>query len=192
MRAPHLAALLALLALAAPVATAAPIHTTYLWHMHQPIYWPERSTWNGTAYEYAYETMSLGHSQNDLGTIFGSDDRVHDYQDYPKSALQSVLDLPDAGAQVSFAGSLIQNLNSLGAANWNGKYGANWWQSYRDAMAWSTSGGRRRLDPVIVGMHHAINPLCDETVFRRELQAQKALMTGTWGSPTLSQIFFPA
>lgn len=192
MRAPHLAALLALLALAAPLATAAPIHTTYLWHMHQPIYWPERSTWNATAYEYAYETMSLGHSQNDLGTIFGSDDRVHDYQDYPKSALQSVLDLPDAGAQVSFAGSLIQNLNSLGAANWNGKYGANWWQSYRDAMAWSTSGGRRRLDPVIVGMHHAINPLCDETVFRRELQAQKALMTGTWGSPTLSQGFFPA
>ncbi|MBI5168105.1 MAG: hypothetical protein HZA61_01315 [Candidatus Eisenbacteria bacterium] len=192
MRAPHLARLLALLALAAPVATAAPIHTTYLWHMHQPIYWPERSTWNGTAYEYAYETMSLGHSQNDLGTIFGSDDRVHDYQDYPKSALSSVLDLPDAGAQVSFAGSLIQNLNSLGAANWNGKYGASWWQSYRDAMAWSTSGGRRRLDPVIVGMHHAINPLCDETVFRRELQAQKALMTGTWGSPTLSQGFFPA
>ncbi|MCC6653463.1 MAG: hypothetical protein IT348_20095, partial [Candidatus Eisenbacteria bacterium] len=63
---PHFAArLLALALLAAPAATAAPIHTTYLWHMHQPIYWPAPSTWNGKAYEFAYETLTLGHSQND-------------------------------------------------------------------------------------------------------------------------------
>lgn len=29
---------------------AAPIHTTYLWHMHQPIYWPDRSTWFSIRY----------------------------------------------------------------------------------------------------------------------------------------------
>ena len=78
------------LAAASPAAHAAPIHTTYLWHMHQPIYWPERSTWNGQAYEFAHETISLGHSQNDVFAIFNKDDRVHDYQDYPKAALQSV------------------------------------------------------------------------------------------------------
>ena len=21
------------------------VHTTYLWHMHQPIYWPDESIW---------------------------------------------------------------------------------------------------------------------------------------------------
>ena len=25
------------------MAHAAPVHTTYLWHMHQPIYWPDRA-----------------------------------------------------------------------------------------------------------------------------------------------------
>src|SRR5438477_8353204 len=163
----------AALALAPALAAAAPIHTSFLWHMHQPIYWPERSTWYGQPYEFAYETITLGHSQSDVASIFNSDDRVHDYQDYPKMALQPTLDLPDAGAQVSFAGSLVQNVTSLGNAGWNGgRYAANWWQPYRDAMAWTTSGGRRRLDPVMVSFHHPINPLIDETVLRRMIQAQ--------------------
>ena len=182
-----------LVALAALPAAAAPIHTSYLWHMHQPIYWPDRSTWYGVPYETAYETITLDHSQSDVFTVFNSDDRVHDYQDYPKTALGMLWDLPDAGAQVSFAGSLIQNVTSLGNAGWNGgRYAANWYQPYRDAMGWTTSGGRRRLDPVIVGFHHPINPLVDDAVFRRMIQAQKAIMPGTWGSPTLSNGFFPA
>lgn len=181
-----------LLAVSTPVA-AAPIHTTYLWHMHQPIYWPDRSTWYGTPYEHAYETITLGHSQSDEFSTFNSDDRVHDYQDYPKAALQSVLDIPDAGAQVSFAGSLIQNVTSLGNAGWNGgRYAGNWWQPYRDAMAWTTSGGRRRLDPVVVAMHHSINPLVDEAVLRKMIQTQKAIMPQAWGSGALSTGFFPA
>lgn len=193
LRTPRWLGPIAAAALLAPAAAAAPIHTTWLWHMHQPIYWPERSTWNGAAYEFAFETITLGHGQNDEFSIFNSDDRVHDYQDYPKDALQSVLDLPDAGAQVSFAGSLIQNVSSLAAAGWNGgRYATHWYQPYRDAMGWTTSGGRRRLDPVIVGMHHAINPLCDEAVFRRELQAHKAVMPGAWGPGALSTGFFPA
>jgi hypothetical protein len=174
-------------------AHAASVHTTYLWHMHQPIYWPVTSTWNGAAYEHAYETITLGHSQSPVFSIFNSDDRVHDYQDYPRNALASVLDLPDAGAQVSFAGSLVQNVGSLAAAGWNGgRYAPNWWQPYRDAMGWSTSGGRRRLDPVIVAFHHSINPLVDPAVFRRMIQAQKAIMPAAWGSPNLSAGFFPA
>ena len=94
------------------------VHTTWLWHMHQPIYWPTQSTWTPGRYETAFETITLNHSQNDEFTIFNSDDRVADYQWYPKDALQSVLDLPDAGAQVSFAGSLIENIFSLGNAGW--------------------------------------------------------------------------
>jgi hypothetical protein len=172
---------------AALPAASAPVHTSYLWHMHQPIYWPERSTWNGTSYQAAYETMTLGSAQNDLFSIFNKDDRVSDYQGYPKGAIQSVLHIPDAGAQVSFAGSLIQNLNSLAAAGWNGgRYPWNWTQPYRDAQAWTTSGGNKRLEPVIVAFHHSINPLADEAVFRRMIQAQKSIMPATWGTSNLS------
>lgn len=47
-------------------ARLAPVHTTYLWHMQQPIYWPDRSTWDPLTYEKAYETITLGHSQSDV------------------------------------------------------------------------------------------------------------------------------
>ncbi len=181
-----------LMLLAAP-ALAAPVHTSYLWHMHQPIYWPDRSPGFSPRYEFAHETIALGHSQNDVFSIFNNDDRVRDYQDYPKLAIQSALDQPDAGAQVSFAGSLIQNVTSLGSAGWNGgRYASNWWQPYRDAKSWTTSGGRPRLDPVVVAFHHSINPLVDEAVFRRMIQTQKAIMPQAWGPGPLSQGFFPA
>lgn len=179
--------------LLAPPAAAAPIHTTYLWHMHQPIYWPEQSTWTPSRYGFAHETIALGHGQSDVFSIFDSDDRVRDYQDYPKLAIQSVLAHPDAGAQVSFAGSLIQNVQSLAAAGWNGgRYAPSWWQPYRDAIGWTTSGGRPRLDPVIVAFHHPIGPLVDDAVFRRMLQTQKAIMPSAWGAGPLSKGFFPA
>jgi len=169
------------------------VHTTYLWHMHQSIYWPNVSAWTPDSYEFAYETITNGTSQSDVFSIFNSDDRVADYQGYPRDALSSVLGTPDAGAQISFAGSLIQNVNSLAAAGWNGgRYASNWTQPYRDAHAWTTSGGRTRLDPVIVAFHHSINPLCDEEVFRRMIQTQKAILPATWGDTNLSTGFFPA
>uniref|UniRef100_A0A832HYW7 Carbohydrate binding module family 25 domain-containing protein n=1 Tax=Eiseniibacteriota bacterium TaxID=2212470 RepID=A0A832HYW7_UNCEI len=191
------AALLALAALLsfahAPFATAGPIHTSYLWHMHQPIYWPDLSGWNGKAYEFAHETIQTGHSLNDEFSIFNSDDRVRDYQDYPKLALERVLDLPDAGAQVSFAGALIQNVKSLADAGWNGgRYAPAWYAPYRQAMGWTTSGGRRRLEPVLVAFHHSINPLVDDAVFRRMLQTQKAIHPVAWGAQPVSVGFFPA
>ena len=155
------------LILVAAAAWGAPIHTTYLWHMHQPIYWPDDSTWSPGEYEQAYETIVLGHSENDEADIFGKADRLGDYQYYPRDAIASILDLPDAGAQVSFAGSLIENITSLGDNGWNGgAYAPNWWQAYRDARGWTTSGGRTRCDMVLVGHHHAINPLMDENAFR--------------------------
>lgn len=73
--------------------------------------------------------------------IFNKDDRVHDYQNYPKDAISSVLDLPDAGAQMSFASALIENVKSLADAGWNGgRYAPNWYADYRTARSWTTSG----------------------------------------------------
>jgi hypothetical protein len=175
----------------APAATG--VHTTWLWHMHQPIYWPTQSAWTPGRYETAYETITLGHSQNDEFTIFNTDDRVADYQWYPKDALQSVLDLPDAGAQVSFAGALIENIFSLGNAGWNGgRYATNWYSHYRTAMGWTTSRGQRRLDPVLAGFHHAIQPLLDDNALRMELACARAIWDDAWGAGPLSTGFFPA
>ena len=191
---PPVIVLIFLMLLIAPTAGAGTgVHTTYLWHMHQPIYWPDQSGWNPGRYETAYETITLGHSQNDVFTIFNKDDRVADYQWYPKDAVSSILDLPDAGAQVSFAGALIENITSLGDAGWNGgRYGSNWYASYRTAMGWSTSQGKRRLDPVLVGFHHAIGPLMDDNAFRMELACAREIWNDAWGAGAISTGFFPA
>ena len=182
-----------LLLLPATVLASTGVHTTYLWHMHQPIYWPDESTWNPGRYETVYETITLGHSQNDEFTIFNSDDRVGDYQWYPRDAVSSISDLPEAGAQVSFAGALMENLFSLGDAGWNGgRYASDWYSHYRQARSWPNSAGKPRLEPVIVGFHHAIGPLMDENAFRMELACAKAIYDDAWGDSNYSAGFFPA
>ncbi|MCB1150966.1 T9SS type A sorting domain-containing protein [bacterium] len=186
------AVLLTLLLAAAAVAGTG-VHTTYLWHMHQPVYWPAESTWAPGRYELAYETISLGHSQNDEVEIFSKPDRVADYQWYPKDAVSSISDLPEAGAQVSFAGALIENLTSLGDAGWNGGlYASDWWSHYRTARGWLNTAGDPRLDPVLVGFHHAIGPLMPESAFRMELATAREIYADAWGGGPQSTGFFPA
>ncbi len=188
-----LVAVLFPLGFVAPSWSATGVHTSYLWHMHQPIYWPAGSTWTPGRYETAYETITLGHSQNNVFDIFNKDDRVADYQGYPRDAISSVLDLPDAGAQMSFAGALIENISSLGDAGWNGgRYAGNWYAATRQAMGWMTSRGQRRLDPVLAGFHHAIGPLMDDNAFRMELAIAREIWSAAWGSGPISTGFFPA
>ena len=194
-RAPGLGAALILVVLHCipGTAPAAPVHTTYLWHMHQPIYWPDRSTWYPSRYETAYETITLGHSENDVFTIFNKDDRVHDYQDYPETAVSTILDLADAGAQVSFAAALIENVTSLADAGWNGgRYAPDWYGDYRAARSWSTSGGRPRLDQLLVAAHHPIAPLMDENALRRDIEVAKVAYEQAWGDTAFTRGYFPA
>jgi hypothetical protein len=179
--------------LAGTGAQAAPIHTTYLWHMHQPIYWPDRSTWYPSRYEAAYETITLGHSESDVFGIFNKDDRIHDYQDYPRTAIGMVLDLPDAGAQISFASALIENVKSLADNGWNGgRYASNWYSDYRTARSWTTSGGRSRMPQLLVAAHHPIAPLMDENALLKEIQVTKAAYEVAWGDTNFSKGYFPA
>ncbi len=174
-------------------AMAAPVHTTYLWHMHQPIYWPDRSTWYPSRYERAYETITLGHSENDVYSIFNKDDRVADYQYYPHDAISMILDIPDAGAQVSFASALIENIKSLADAGWNGgRYAPDWYSHYRTARSWTTSGGHSRLAQVLVAAHHPIAPLMDRNALDRELQVAKVAYDVAWGDTSYSKGYLPA
>jgi hypothetical protein len=172
---------------------AAPVHTTYLWHMHQPVYWPDRSTWYPVRYETAYETITLGHSESDVFGIFNKDDRVNDYQNYPRDAIASILDIPDAGAQVSFAVALVENIKSLADAGWNGgRYAADWFSDYRTARSWTTSGGRSRLSQLLVAAHHPIAPLMDESALRMEIEVAKAAYAVAWGDTSYAKGYFPA
>jgi len=185
-------------------AYAGGVHITYLWHMHQPIYWPEVSVWNPARYQMAYESMhwkwnggniypgsSGSHPYNNLEEIFNNDDRVADYQYYPRNTLAALGDLPDSGAHVSFAAALIENLQSLSDAGW-GRYGGAWYAGYQEAASWTTSGGHPRLELVGVGAHHAVNALLDPEAFRMELRVHKAARDWRWPTIQDSVGFFPA
>ncbi|MFH0779068.1 MAG: FlgD immunoglobulin-like domain containing protein, partial [Candidatus Eisenbacteria bacterium] len=117
----------------------------------------------------------------------------HDYQNYPKDAVASVLDIPDAGAQISFASALIENVKSLADAGWNGgRYASNWYADYRTARSWTTSGGRSRMPQLMVAAHHPVAPLMDENALRREIEVQKAAHKIAWGDTNYAKGYFPA
>ena len=113
-----------------------PIQVGFLWHMHQPVYYPGESV---------TQTEAAGHFSFDLYDIFNQ--RVGPYTTWPKDAIdagQAVL--PHLGAQVSFSGSLIENLNALEAAGVGGGTWNNWDAAYNQSQSSKTSLGNPRLD----------------------------------------------
>ena len=94
------------------------VYSTYLWHLQQPNYWPEKVSWENR-YMHAYEHLSgsptwPGHPQNNIAEIFGKDDRKAVYQYRARDTVSSILYTPDGGAQLSYSGCLIENISSLG------------------------------------------------------------------------------
>ena len=174
------------------------VHTTWLWHMHQPIYWPGQRN-NGTDhYENAWDTIQqqnagrLHPAPEILSTIFGVEDRKAAYQGRPRDAISSLLGYPNAGAQMSFSGALMENIQSLGANGQLG-YGANWNAGNQQARGWTTGGGKPRLDLVNFTYHHALAPLISDETLEMELRIHQRQMELFWGtSPAGSRGFFPA
>ena len=188
--------------LAWPLCMGAQVHTSYLWHMQQPIYWPEVSQANPHRYQSVQESEflkwsggntysdGLAHPLNDLGSIFGNDDRKAAYQWRPKDAVQSLMGHPEGGAQVNYSGCLIENVNSLAAANQWGYY-PGWQQDFTTARNWTTSGGQRRMDLTAFSFHHVLSPLVSKAVLRKEIQMHEHLYTATFG-PGYSKGYWPA
>ncbi|MBN2174373.1 MAG: hypothetical protein JW731_09585 [Bacteroidales bacterium] len=180
------------------------VHTTYLWHLQQPIYWPEQSQWNPYHYQTVWESQyhkdhngnwypdGLQHPLNDLQEIFNKDDRKAVYQWRTKDAVQSLLGFPEAGAQVNYSGCLIENVNSLAnASQWG--YSNGWENNYITARNWQTSGGNPRMDVVGFTFHHALSPLLSERVLRKEIQAHRHIYNQTFGTnPDYSKGYWPA
>ncbi|MBK7213136.1 MAG: hypothetical protein IPH88_07550 [Bacteroidales bacterium] len=180
------------------------VHTSYLWHLEQPIYWPETSIWNPFQYQKVYESQylkwnggnyyidGLQHPLNNLQEIFGNDDRKAVYQYRAKDAVQTLLGLPEAGAQVSYSGCLMENVKSLAdAGQWG--YSSGWQNNFITARGWTTSAGKPRMDMVGFTMNHALSPLVSDKVLRRQIQAHRYLYAELFGSnPNYSKGYWPA
>ncbi len=180
------------------------VHTSYLWHMQQPNYWPERSKQNPNRYQTVFESFNLkqsgdswnlysdglSHPLNNLQEIFGKYDRVKAYQYGPKNSVQTLLGLPNGGAQVNYSGCLIENVNSLANAGAWGYY-QGWENEFVQARDWKTSGGQPRMDLTGFTFHHALAPLISERALRMELKTHKLISAQTFGGE-YSKGFWPA
>ncbi|MFN7021986.1 MAG: GC-type dockerin domain-anchored protein [Phycisphaerales bacterium] len=178
------------------------LHYTYLWHLEQPIYWPDQQTSGADRYERAWESIQRKsggavHPQNNLSDIFGLADRVAAYQYRVRDSISAISGHPEAGAQISYSGGLIANITSLGNASQLG-YSPNWFASYREARNWFSASAdpakrKPRCDIVLFSFHHALLPLVDENTVRKEIQLYKAVYPQAWGAtPGLSRGIFPS
>lgn len=158
-----------------------PIHVGFLWHMHQPTYRPGQTI---------FETENSGDFSFSVVDVHNQ--RGGPYTTWPRDAVQSGLGLPHLGAQVSFSGSLIRNLNLLETAGVNGGQWNNWEGAYRQAANWQTSEGNSRLDMVNFGFNHPLMPLLDTRDIQMQIRLQKHVHTQTWGSSVpFSKGIFP-
>ena len=177
------------------------VYVSRFWHNHQPIYWPE---WNGASQpdrvQFAQDSILLksgqlydsgtAHPENDLSAIFGVGDRVNSYQGGPRNSLSNV---NSGGYAMSYSGSLMNNVASLGAASSLG-YGLGWWNGNREARNWTTSGGSRKLDLVGFTYHHSLGAVLPKEVFRKEIQIFKEAYYKAWNTGSASNHskgFFP-
>lgn len=175
---------------------SAGIQITYLWHLHQPIYWNDQKSPQEDRYEYAWESIQAKdggrvHPMDNLREIFGKDDRRIVYQGGANDCLTKMPGQPNAGAQLTYSGALIENVRSLGNAGQLG-YGSGWSNAYRQARSWNTSNGHPRLDIVNFSYHHGLLPLLSERTVEMELRLMREQMARTWGTERpLSRGFFP-
>lgn len=173
-----------LLALAADRAAAqtAVMNVGFLWHMHQPIYYPG---------ENITQTQNANRFSFNVYDVFNQ--RIGPYTTWPRDAVQSGLSLSHLGAQVSFSGSLVENLNRLEApGSGNGNFN-NWDDPYRQAANWDTSLGNSRLDMVGFPYYHSLMPLLDERDMRMQIKLDKHKAQQMWGVTDAEyKGFFPA
>ena len=163
-----------------PPASAQQIHVGFLWHMHQPNYYP---------YESILTTDANNRFSFSITDVHNS--RLGPYTTWPKDAIDLGAGLPHLGAQVSFSGSLSENLDDLEAANINAGIWNNWDSSYAAGAAQSTSLGNPRLDLVAFGYHHPLMPLLDTRDIRMQIQLHKLVHTQTFGAPYSKGMFPP-
>jgi len=189
------ASIAAVLCAAALPAAAGSVKVARFWHDHQPIYWPD---WSSDGHvQFAKDSIDAknagaAHPDNNLEDIFGHGDRVSSYQGGPNGSLQACDG--NAGYALSYSGSLIENVRSLGNAGYL-NYSSDWNSGNTAARQWIGGDGGPRLDLVGFCYHHALAPVLPKEVFRKELQTFKQAWWKAWGGNSdlsdHSKGFFP-
>jgi len=154
-----------------------PIYIAFQWHMHQPIYQPG---------ETVIETQNSGVLSYNLYDVFTS--RTGPYTTWPSNAVNKMLSFDHAGAQVSFSGSLVENLNVLEA---NGIGFSNWKSAWQSMIPKKTSLGNQRMDMVGFGYHHPIMPLIDREDIEKQIQKHKEAFAANFPGLPYSKGIFP-
>jgi hypothetical protein len=160
--------------------TNPPIYIAFLWHMHQPIYWPyETVVQTDQNSRYSYSVVDIHNS------------RYGPYTSWPKDAVLKGVNagFGHFGAQVSFSGSLIENLNNLESAG-NGNF-QNWKSNWNSIKTQTTSLGNPRIDMVGFGYHHPLMGLIDYTDIRKQIQAHKQMFSSNFSGSYSKGIFPP-
>lgn len=164
-------------------ASAVPIQYGFLWHMHQPNYYP-------------YESITQIAANNRFGfdVVGVHNDRFGPYTTWPRDAVQSGHNagLQHLGAQVSFTGALMENLNVLRDAGAGGGMWNNWSAGYFTAISLKTSLNNSRLDLIAFGYHHPLAPLLDKRDLSMQVKLHKHLYNQTWNGLPYSKGMFPA
>ncbi|MBW7872713.1 MAG: T9SS type A sorting domain-containing protein [Ignavibacteriales bacterium] len=157
-----------------------PIYIAFLWHMHQPIYWP---------YESVVQTDANGRFPFSVTDIHNQ--RLGPYNSWPKNAVQKGINanMPHFGAQVSFSGSLVENLNAL-EANGNGNF-SNWKSHWNSIKNQNTSLGHPRMDMVGFGYFHPLMGLINYTDIRKQIQRHKQIFSTNFPGAYSKGIFPP-
>jgi len=157
-----------------------PIYIAFLWHMHQPIYWPG---------ETIVQTQQGNHYPYSVYDIHNS--RFGPYTSWPKDAVMKGINanFPNFGAQVSFSGSLIENLNNLESIG-NGNF-QNWKSHWNYIKTQNTSLGNPRVDMVGFGYHHPLMGLIEYNDIRKQIQAHKQIFSQNFSGNYSKGIFPP-
>ncbi len=155
------------------------IYIAFHWHMHQPIYMP---------YESAVQTQQSNAYSFSLYDVFTS--RTGPYTDWPKNAVQKGIsaNMGHFGAQVSFSGSLVENLNNLSTA---GVGFSNWKTHWNSIITQKTTLNNPRIDLVGFGYHHPLMGLLDRQDIRKSIQDHKAVFQTNFPNYTYSKGIFP-
>lgn len=150
------------------------IYISFQWHYHQPIYWP---------YEPVTETASAGKYGFNLIQIFT--DRAGAYTTFAVDAIEAGKNagLPHLGAQISFSGSLAENLNTLASAGIAFK---GWTSRWVEGSKWKTALGNNRLEFVRFGYHHPLMALISEQSLIKQISLH-AYAIGKWISADLAK-----
>jgi len=161
------------------VSSNPPIYIAFLWHMHQPIYWP---------YESVVQTQANNRYPFSVFDIFNQ--RIGPYTSWPAGAVEKGIaaNLSHFGAQVSFSGSLMENLNNL-EADGNQNF-QNWKSSWTSIRPLKTSLGNPRLDMVGFGYFHPLMGLIDYLDIRKQIEMHKQAVAANFGG-TYSKGIFP-